>query len=152
MSILCYSMDILKSTDWRVKTKAGSGALTPSPWTQKETLMSNNTITTHNVTSIFYGFLGGNLLSGSEVYDERESAIKYAESVRVALTQAYPGAEIEVDFQLGAEGCTPATLQPRVTLSNGDVLGHSDRGEIEDVELIASRVWEQCEGWLVEAA
>lgn len=114
--------------------------------------MTTNTITTNNVISIFYGFLGGNLLSGSDGYDERESAIKYAKSVQVALAEAYPGAEIEVDFQLGAEGCTPATLQPRVTLSNGDVLGQSDRGEIEDVELIAARVWENCEAWLVEVA
>jgi len=114
--------------------------------------MSNNTITINNVTSIFYGFLIGNLLSGAEGnYDERASAESYASMLRTELTAAYPGTEIEIDYQIGAEGCLPATLKPRVALADGSMEESGDRGEIEHIEGIASRVWESF-SWAVEVA
>lgn len=105
----------------------------------------------NNITKIFYGFLSGNILSGvSGEYNEKQSAENYAEAVRKALTEAYPGVEIEVDYQ-NAEGSLPSPLTPRVYFADGDVQSSGDRGEIETAEEIASKVWESFD-WAVEVA
>src|SRR5690625_4512706 len=68
--------------------------------------------------TISTGFLAGNLFhdSGDDggTYDEAESAAKYAEMCKEAIEREYPGATVEVDYQLNASGSTPATLQTSV--------------------------------------
>lgn len=104
----------------------------------------------NNITKIFYGFLAGNLMAGiSGNYDEKASAENYADAVKTALAEAYPGVEVEVDYQLNAEGCTPATLKNRVYFADGDIQSEGDRGEIETIEAIGAKVWESF-SWAVE--
>jgi hypothetical protein len=57
---------------------------------------------------IRYAFLGGNILPerGDDYgpYDEAASVARYAAQCRAALEHAYPGAKIEVSYQLNASG------------------------------------------------
>jgi hypothetical protein len=79
---------------------------------------------------IRYAFLGGNILpecgDGYGPYDEAESVARYAAQCHAALEHAYPGAKIEVSYQLHASG------------------GSGDEMCVEDTELgrMADRVQE----------
>src|SRR5690606_35062618 len=103
--------------------------------------------------SISTGFLAGNLFaeSGDDggTYDVDASAREYARMCQEALEKAYPGAEIEVDYQLNASGATPAPLQTSVTTPDGGDYRPGDYGEggriADHVEELCGRVWESWE-------
>mgnify|MGYP001291922957 CR=1 FL=1 len=102
------------------------------------------------------GFLAGNLFaeSGDDrgTYDEDESARRYAQMCREALEKAFPGAEVEVPYQLRTSGATPIPLQTRVTDPEGVDYRPGDYGRggriAGRVEEVCGQVWESWE-WVV---
>lgn len=96
--------------------------------------------------TIFYGFHGADLVTGvdtecAEIYDTRKSASRYAEQVKVKLEQMYPGAEVEVDYDLDAGGSLPQTLQPSYN-------GETDAREIGFIDQAANQVYSDFQ-WMV---
>lgn len=94
---------------------------------------------------ITYGFYSADLFSFDEAeqYDERASAERYAEQVRKAIQDAYPGASVEVLWQSGATGCLPEGLKTRVD-------GMTTSLDAMYVDEIAGDVFAEF-GWMVEA-
>lgn len=108
------------------------------------------------ITKISTGFLSGNLIDGwddQDQYDEDASAKLYAEMLTKALSEAYPGVEIEVNWQGGAVGCKPRTLNTDIEWSdwiddNGVVAEDWNPNEGEWVDEICSRIWEG-QDWVI---
>ena len=102
------------------------------------------------------GFLAGNLFSESGddlgTYDEAESARRYARMCLEALEAAFPGAEVEVPYQLRASGATPFPLQTIVTDPEGVDYRPGDYGRggriANRVAEVCGQVWESWE-WVV---
>jgi len=102
------------------------------------------------------GFLAGNLFteSGDDrgTYDEDESARRYARMCREALETEFPGAEVEVLYELRASGATPIPLQTYVTDPDGVGYLPGDYGEggriADRVDEVCGQVWESWE-WVV---
>jgi hypothetical protein len=105
--------------------------------------------------TISTGFLGGNL-SNEGGLNLDASCSKYAEMLTTALEAEFPGAEINVDYQVNVSGSIPCTLETRVSIPTeampDDDLAQmeQERELIETVDNIASRVWESW-GWAVKA-
>ena len=53
---------------------------------------------------IWFDFLGGNLFNDTEGIDVKASVERYAELVEEAIQSEYPGAEVEIGYQVNAEG------------------------------------------------
>ena len=102
------------------------------------------------------GFLAGNLFaeSGDDrgTYDVDASAARYAEMCREALEASFPGAEVEVRYELRASGATPLPLQTLVTDPEGVDYRPGDYGRggriAGRVEEVCGQVWESWE-WVV---
>ncbi len=65
------------------------------------------------------GFLGGNLFAEDPAMhgiDRNASIVRYAELCREALRREFPGAEVEVGYEINAEGSLPAGLQTKIAL------------------------------------
>ena len=102
------------------------------------------------------GFLAGNLMErfdDADQYDEDESAREYARLCEQAIASEYPGAKVEVLYQLRASGATPATLETVVIDPQGGIW-RPDEYPAEGsriasrVDAICGEVWESME-WLV---
>jgi hypothetical protein len=62
------------------------------------------------------GFLAGNLFDGGEweSVDQERSAARYAAQLELTLALTFPGATVEVPYELRAVGVLPAELQTYV--------------------------------------
>ncbi len=107
--------------------------------------------------TITTGFLAGNLFAESSdeggTYDVSASAKRYAEMCQEALEKEFPGAEIEIEYQLDASGATPIPLQTCITCitaPGGPVSTQYGEGkEIADqVYETKEQVWQSWE-WVV---
>ena len=105
--------------------------------------------------TITTGFLAGNLFAESSdeggTYDVSASAKRYAEMCQEALEQEFPGAEIEIEYQLDVSGATPIPLQTYITAPGGRPLWaqYGEGKEIADwVYEITQQVWQSWE-WVV---
>lgn len=96
------------------------------------------------------GFLEGNLFDSTEGIDVHASSAKYAEECRKALAAEFPGAVIEIDYQENAQGVPPCTLQTRV-YPPGDQFSLEDGAEVDRVDYICGKVWENFDAWIVES-
>lgn len=106
------------------------------------------------------GFLGGDLfgdmLHEERPVDERESIRRYARMVQDALEQEFPGADIDVNYEMEGTGATPATLETVVTDPEnidhrpGDYAHHEGTRIAERVDEIAGEIWESWD-WVVYA-
>jgi hypothetical protein len=99
---------------------------------------------------IYMTVFGGNLLLAiTESINERESISRYAELCRQAIEQEYPGAAVEVDYEVNVSGEPPRT---QVVAPDGDVGFPGDFSELgsiaDDAERICDTVYEAME-WLV---
>jgi hypothetical protein len=106
--------------------------------------------------TITTGSLAGNLFAESSdeggTYDVNASAKRYAEMCQEALEKEFPGAEIEIEYQLDASGATPIPLQTCITAPGGPVSTQYGEGkEIADqVYETKEQVWQSWE-WVVYA-
>lgn len=104
--------------------------------------------------TIITGFLAGNLFAESSdeggTYDVNASAKRYAEMCQEALEKEFPGAEIEIEYQLDASGATPIPLLTCITAPGGPVSTQYGEGkEIADqVYETKEQVWQSWE-WVV---
>ena len=110
-----------------------------------------------NGWTIRTGFLAGNLMEqfDADQYDEDESARRYARLCEQAIASEYPGAKVEVLYQLRASGATPATLETVVIDPEGgswrpDEYPAEGSRIASRVDAICDEVWESME-WLVPA-
>ena len=99
---------------------------------------------------IYMTVFGGNLLSAiTDSINESESIGRYAELCSQAIEREYPGATVEVDYEVNVSGEPPRT---QVVAPDGDVGfpgDFSELGSIADhVEHICDTVYEAME-WLV---
>lgn len=101
---------------------------------------------------IHTGFLSGNLFPShppeDRPVDEDESARRYAEMCKLALREAFPGAEIHARYQLHTSGALPLPLRTYVLTPDGERYEPGDGGPADEVEDICQRVWESWE-WVV---
>jgi hypothetical protein len=88
------------------------------------------------------GFLSGNLTGDSDI-DLDATAQNYADLLTEKLREAYPDAEIEVDWQ-DAEGVVPYSLQTSVD-------GDTEHEEVAAIDSIAERVFEAGEFWVTRS-
>lgn len=115
-----------------------------------------HTMTNFEGYAISTGFLAGNLFGdmtwAEKPVDEDESAHKYAEMIEDALKRSFPGATVEVQYQLNASGALPVTLETSVTTPDGGIYRAGDFGEAameaERVDTICGEVWEAWD-WVV---
>jgi plasmid stability protein len=98
---------------------------------------------------IRYAFLGGNLFHDDHdedgTYDEPASVARYAEQCRAALEREYPGARIEISYQLNASGgdgdevCVEDTADQHAEYRPGDA---GELGRMADrVQELIGQVW-----------
>lgn len=88
-------------------------------------------------------FLEGNLYAETKGIDVGASTRKYADLCQREIEEAFPGADVTVDYEEGAEGVPPRTY---VTAPGDGYV--DDREEPESVDNICSRIWEQMD-WLI---
>jgi hypothetical protein len=80
------------------------------------------------IKSISTGFLSGNLIGSAEGdIDARAVSERYAQHLQDALEKAFPGVEIDVDWQ-DAYGVLPSTLKTRV-----EIEGEYDYAEADEI-------------------
>jgi len=96
---------------------------------------------------VFYGFLSANLFDGwdgdeVDAIDVRKSTVRFSRCMERELATAFPGAEIETDWQDGAGGSVPRPLLPKVD-------GWNDHEDMYIVDDIAARVYQDFESWVV---
>lgn len=95
---------------------------------------------------LFHGWESSDI----ELYNEADSAERYADLVKAAIQREYPEANVEVRYQFGATGCLPSNLQTRV--NDVDVAGSGeDALDAERVDDIGGRVYAEFE-WCVKKA
>lgn len=97
------------------------------------------------IKTISTGFLSGNL-GGDSSIDLDASAEAYAFELEAALKEAYPDAEITVDFQ-DAYGCVPRPLQTSVEFE-GECDCAAQEDAIRDVDNICERIFERATFWV----
>lgn len=96
------------------------------------------------------GFLSGNLFgSDTDGIDVDASVRAYQQRLQEAITEAFPGAIVRVDYQDG-EGVLPSSLKTRI-YSTDNAYQDDLSEEIGLVEDIRNQVWDYTEGWLVYA-
>lgn len=99
------------------------------------------------------GFYSADLFHGwedsdIELYDEADSAEKYASLIEAAIKADYPEAEIEVLYQSGATGELPHALQTRV--NDIDVAGSGNEAlDAERIDDIVGKIYAEYE-WCVK--
>ena len=105
--------------------------------------------TRYDGISISTGFLAGNLFDGwggAERINVPMSAATYAQKVEDALTEEFPGAIINLSYQVNTSGSLPFPLKTRV---DGVANWHEEMDIIEQISDCCSRVYADSDSWVV---
>jgi hypothetical protein len=111
-------------------------------------------MTKHEGLTICYDILGGNLFADDRdakgIFDEAASVARYAEQCQKALKGAFPGAEINVTYQLDVSGGDGQHLS--VEDADGARYRPGDNGKLgllaEEASDIVNGLWESWE-WVL---
>lgn len=104
-------------------------------------------MTAETTTTVRYGFHKADFedwfgWGTDESVDDEASFDAYIEQLHMALMAAFPGAEVEIDWDINTTGALPYGLKPSVN-------GETDAVEVATVLAIVERVGNDIESWVV---
>lgn len=105
-------------------------------------------MTINHIVYIKTGFLTDNLFAEDDpTVNQMASVNKYAAMIEAAIKAEYPGAEVEVEYQI-AGGVLPYPLRTQVHFANGDIEDDPTNEHVNWIDDTAAKIWQDWQ-WIV---
>lgn len=106
-------------------------------------------MTTATTATVVYGFHMSDLhdwITAGDMDDVNveASSTAYVAALETALAEAFPGADVDVRYDLNAVGSLPSNLKPRYSTAEGD-----EEDRVSDILAVVESVDADIESWIV---